>query len=386
MNLFKKTIGCLLIFLSFLYSESYSGEGSINPIRPANATKWRIAYYEGGEYIDYQKTLNPTVNGLKDLGWIDNIDIDLSTLKGTREIWNIVSDPSISPFIEFVSDAYYSAAWDDRLRKKTTESILNRFNKKKDIDLVIAMGTWAGQDLANNRHKVPTVVMSTSNAVNARIIKSIEDSGYDHVHAQVDPKREEYQLRLFYSTVNFKKLGVIYEDTVAGRSYAAIDDIEKMSKELGFEIVRCIAEGDIPKPHVADQNFINCFEKIVKTADVIYVTTHSGLNQRTIPKLTEIAIKHKIPTFSEPGSDEVKYGLLLSLSRKSFKQVGLFEAAIIAKIFNQANPRDLPQVFEASRSLAINLKTAELIGLSIDLPIEVLASTDEFYREIAKPE
>ena len=386
MNPFKYSVVCLVILLSLFYSNAYGNEAGISPKKHPNMGKWRIAYYEGGEYIDYQKTLIATLNGLMELGWIDNMNFDPSKLNGTQEIWNRLSDNSASSFIQFVPDAFYSASWDDSIRKKTAASIIDRFNKKKNIDLVIAMGTWAGQDLANNRHNVPTVVMSTSNALKSNIIKSIKDSGYDHVHAQIDPKREEHQLRLFYNTVKFKKLGVIYEDTVAGRSYAAVDEIEKLSKELGFEIKRCFAEGDIPDPHVADLNFITCFDKLVKTADAIYVTTHSGLNKRTIPKLAEIAIEHEIPTFSEPGSDEVKYGLLLSLSQKSFRQVGLFEAAIIAKIFNNAKPRELPQVFEASRTLAINLKTAELIGFSINLPIEVLAAADEFYREIIRPE
>jgi len=53
---------------------------------------------------------------------------------------------------------------------------------------------------------------------------------------------------------------------------------------------------------------------------------------------------------------------------------------------NGAKPRKLPQVFEGSRTLAINLKTAELIGFSINLPIEVLAAADEFYRKIINPE
>ena len=48
--------------------------------------------------------------------------------------------------------------------------------------------------------------------------------------------------------------------------------------------------------------------------------------------------------------------------------------------------RELPRVFEAPPNLAINLKTAELIGFSINLPIEVLAAADEFYREIVRPE
>ena len=43
-------------------------------------------------------------------------------------------------------------------------------------------------------------------------------------------------------------------------------------------------------------------------------------------------------------------------------------------------------VLEESPNLAINLKTAELIGILDDFGIDVLAATDEFYREIYRPE
>ena len=78
------------------------------------------------------------------------------------------------------------------------EEIIDRLNRKKDIDLIIAAGTWAGQDLANDRHKTPTIVISTSNPLSSGIIKSLEDSGYDHVHARMNPYRYERQVRIFH--------------------------------------------------------------------------------------------------------------------------------------------------------------------------------------------
>ena len=104
---------------------------------------------------------------------------------------------------------------------------------------MIAMGTWAGKDLANNRHHTPMMVLSTSDPIGSGIIKSVEDSGLDHVHARVDPYRYERQVRIFHDLVTFKKLGVAYEDSVIGRSYAAVEMIENVAKERNFEVFHC---------------------------------------------------------------------------------------------------------------------------------------------------
>ncbi|MCB1824761.1 MAG: hypothetical protein KDJ54_09400 [Candidatus Competibacteraceae bacterium] len=53
----------------------------------------------------------------------------------------------------------------------------------------------------------------------------------------------------------------------------------------------------------------------------------------------------------------------------------------MAKIFNGAKPRQLNQVFEEGPTIALNLKTAEIIGLY--LKAEILAAADEIYQEIA---
>ena len=78
-------------------------------------------------------------------------------------------------------------------------------------------------------------------------------------------------------------------------------------------------------------------------------------------------------------------GILLSISREGgFGPVGRFLAISMAKILNGAKPRQINQVFEEEApTIAINLKTAEMIGLY--LSAEVLAASDEVYREINAP-
>ncbi len=37
--------------------------------------KWRVGYYEGGAYINYQKQLTETVKGLMQLGWLETAEL-----------------------------------------------------------------------------------------------------------------------------------------------------------------------------------------------------------------------------------------------------------------------------------------------------------------------
>jgi len=382
----KALIKLLAVFVMFIFLANGSvlaaDKGNFSTAPKTNdGKKWRIGYYEGGEYIDYQKVTLATVKGLMGLGWIEKTDIPPQKGEQTKGLWNWLADNVKSKYIEFVKDAHYSSNWDDNLRKKKPAEIIDRLNKKKDIDLMMAVGTWAGQDLANDKHKTPTMVLTCSDALGAGIIKSVEDSGYDHVSAWVDPLRYERQVRIFHDVIGFQKLGVTYENTETGRTYGAIGQVEEIAQERGFEMVRCYT--DISTQKTADESVKKCFKELVKKVDAIYATLQMGINKKSVPNLVEIVNSHKIPTFSQSGSDEVKYGFLMSLSQAEFKYVGLYHAETFTKVFNGAKPRQLEQLFEEPAKIAINLKTAEMIGY--DVPMEVLGIADETYAKIEKP-
>ncbi|PKH04175.1 ABC transporter substrate-binding protein [Psychromonas sp. MB-3u-54] len=342
--------------------------------------RWRIGYYEGGEYTDYQKEFSATVKGLMKLGWIEDQVIPAQQGENTDLLWKWLATQIKSDYIEFVSNAHYSAGWDEKRRKQYSTEVIDRLKGKQDIDLMIAMGTWAGQDLANDRHTTPTLVLSASDPLAAGIIKSVDNSGYEHLHATLDLNRFARQVKLFHELVGFKHLGIAFENSASGRSYAAIDSIEILSKERGFEIVPCYTQSDISEKAIAEASVISCFELLAKSAEAIYVTNQGGVTSNSIPKLVEIANKYRIPTFSQSGAEEVKYGFLLSLSRAAFRYLGDFHASTIAKVFNGAKPGQLAQLFEEPPKVALNLKTAKIIGFNP--PLLLLGAADEIYHEI----
>jgi len=343
------------------------------------AQKWRIGYYEGGEYIDYQKNFISMLNGLHDLGWLSFDEIPPQQGEGVGELWKWLGTVK-SDYLEFVQDAHYTASWDDATREKVREKLLARLSGKKDIDLMIVLGTWAGQDLAVDGHKVPCVIMATANPLQAKIITSAEDSGRDYIHARIAPERYQQQIRIFHEVVGFKKLGVAYEDTQAGRTYAAMDAVEALAPELGYEVVTCHTQSDIADKAQAEASVVRCFKQLAGKADAIYVTVQGGVSTRSMPELVKLALEADMPTFSQNGSDEVRQGLLMSISLAGYKYVGQFYSRTIARILNGAKARSLDQVFEDPPKIAINLKTAELI--QFDPPVDMLLAADEIFEQI----
>jgi len=386
MSTIKKILMILIVCIFATSTAGFAADKDIFKTTPKlkDGKKWRIGYYEGGEYIDYQVIFTATIKGLMQMGWIKQTDIPSQKGEQTTDLWKWLTTDLKSKYIEFVKDAHYTAKWDDKLRVKTAEKILKRLESKKDIDLMIAMGTWAGQDLANDRHSTDTLAFSVSDALGAGIIKSNEDSGYDHIHARVDPFRFERQVRTFHDVVGFNKLGVAYEDTVSGRSISGIDRIEKIASERGFEIIGCYTKDDVPDKNIAEETCKQCFNNLVgKKAEAIYVTLQNGVNSNSIPELVKIVNSKGIPTFSQSGSHEVKWGFLMSLSQASYKYVGEFNAKTIGKVFNGAKPRQIPQIFEEPPKIAINIKTAEIIGY--DPPVDVMLAADEIFQQVELP-
>ena len=376
-------IGTLIAIgsFSFLSSSSAADKGEFG-VRPTtnHGQKWRIGYLEGGPYKNYPLVLTMLIKNLMDMGWMENAEIPVpEDFEDSSQIWMWLSTKAKSNYIQFVGDAYWSNNWDDEKRKKTKVDVIQQLNAQK-VDLILAMGTWAGQDLANDLHSVPTIVLSSTDPISANIVKSTEDSGYDHVHARVSPARHEYQLRVFHDFIGFKKLGVAFEDSDAGRSISAVSDIEKIARERGFEVVSCYSKDNTSREE-AEDSVVKCYEYLAPKVDAIYVTIQRGVNFKNFPRLLRPIIKYNLPTFSQGGSDEVKYGLLLSVAQAGFRYVGRFHAETIAKVFNGAKPRDLHQVFDDSPLFAFNVEVARRIGLNP--PVELLVSANEIYLDIA---
>lgn len=360
-------------------SETPTTHYTTQPTQTPAGQRWRIAYVESGIYSEYPLTLRAVVTGLEQLGWLQ-LAQPMPEQITAEELWQWLSKHSRSDYLEFVADAYWRPGnFDTDQRQPLRDSVTKRLDQAGDLDLVIAMGTWAGQDMRKIGPPVPTIVMSASDPVSSGIVDSIQDSGRNNLHARVEPERYQRQLRLFHDIVPFKSLGIVYEDSEAGRTYVALDAIQEVSDSLGFDVVHCHAVSSNISAEQARENAVDCYQDLAdKHVDAVYITSHQGVTKDSIVSIAHILRTASIPSFSMAGASDVERGVLLSLAQANVSYVGLFHAEVIARVFNGTTPRDLDQVWIDPAKIALNLATARIIGF--DPPIDILLAADEVYQ------
>lgn len=350
-----------------------------SPVAKPDGTRWRIGYLQSGDYADYPLTLMAVVQGLEQLGWLTLEDEIPAGLDGAS-LWSWLGENTRSDYIEFAPDGRWQPGnFDAELRPAVRQAIEQRIAQRGDIDLIIGMGTWAGQDLRALGPPVATIIGSTSDPVASKIADSSQDSGRDNLHTRVEPERYQRQVRLFHEIVGFKNLGIVFEDSEAGRTYAAIDAVEQVARERGFTITACYAPSSSIALDQAINNAIECYRSLAaKRIDAVYVTTHRGVTANSVGTIAGILQNGRIPSFSMAGSRDVEKGILLSLAQADVSYVGLFHAETIARIFNGALPRALNQLWIDPPKIALNLGTARAIGF--DPPVDILLAADEVYE------
>jgi len=375
-----RSLICLAIAL-LLFSSSYAAD-SYPPLKKADGTRWRIGYLESGEYIDYQIIFRKIILSLMDKGWIEKREIPDTYMKKHNNFWLWCTKNLKSDYVEFVDDAFYTSEFQEDKRAANKAKLKKRIKISNDLDLIIAMGTWAGQDMADKDMNVPTIVVSSSDPLKSKIVKSADDSGYDHLHAKLEPDRYKKQIDVFFNLIGFKTLGFIMEDSLEGRTFSAYDDIIEMAEKYGFKTEICEAKFSDLSQAEAEENAIRCYRKLVKNVDAIYVTVHVGVSGKSIGRIVNIINKAKIPSFSQRGENEVEAGILMSISQAGFSYMADFHAEVITRIFNGEKPRDIPMQWTAPAQIALNIESAYLINW--DPPFEILNAADRLYDSIKK--
>lgn len=361
-------------------SQATGEDDGLTPVAKEDGTKWRIGYCESEEFITYSKTLVGIVNGLYERGWITNLkgfDI-VSSSNDSRVIWRWLAAREVSPYIEFVDDAFYNLK-----AGAVSADIIKRLNQQHNLDLMVVMGTQAGVNLSSGNPATNILVFAASNAVRAGIIESVENSGRDHVWAHMDPNRFERQLNVFYDIVKFKKLGMVYENSDIARVYSAVSEVEALAAAKGFKIVRYyVAEPRTPEDYQRYYREVReAYAKLAPQVDAMFVTVAS-LESDKLPELFIPFYEHKVPIFSQLGNVEVEHGALMTVSVMDELNIGRFGADTIIKCFRGVKPRELTQTFESAPRIAFNLKVAQKIGFKI--PFKLIMVTDEAYPNITE--
>ncbi len=340
------------------------------PRRKSDGSPYKVGIIVSGEYWEFADHLAGIVSGLRSLGWIrDRFELtDTSSVSAIFEQLSKSSD-----YIEFSPSYFLNLDWGvrnmDRARALTTN---------KDVDLLLVFGGVAAKLVSGESDLcVPALIEAVTDPIGSKIIYSTADSGNNFITCRVDPTQYVRQLEMFHDLIGFKKLGIVYGDNDDGRQYSAVNDVELVALECGFEIVRNTNVKEVVAPDTADL-YLKAIRDIAGKVDAVYIGASTAVTEYDITsKIADILNEYKVPTFSLEGEIRVKDGILMGMSSVEAENIGLYNANKIAAIFYDVIPRLLSQEFTGFPSIAINLDTAK--KLELDFPLETLAAIDKLY-------
>lgn len=346
---------------------------------PSNAT-FRVGLYQGGEYHDYNLHFSGLISGLESLGALSDADLlHIAPGMTVREIWEALPSGD-EPGICFVRDGFWDAEWNEAARGPITEEIMNRTGEGGDLDMMIGMGTWAGQDLAENLRECPVMVMSASDPVEAGIVMDYEFSGRSNVHAVTDPGRYVRRLLSFYRITEFESLGLVYEDTPTGRIYANLEDYRRVAEDRGFRIVeRFISDTELGGRQGAESLAV-IYSEMAPEIDALAFTALDSEQPEYFPIFMPVLLEEGILTLAQLGDPQVARGALVGFAERDYRDIGLFYAETMIDILAGTPPGEIRQVFEDPLRLSINTETARRIGWAF--PEAVIGAADTVYTTI----
>lgn len=189
-------------------------------------------------------------------------------------------------------------------------------------------------------------------------------TGFDFMISELEQKR----VGLLHELVPTTGVVAALCDPHGSGAAAILAEVAGAAKTLGLELVTV----DASDPAQFDAAFAQAVDAgagaMLVTAVELFTVSRANRD-----RLVELAAKHHLPAMFSL-SETVETGGLISYSADpvdGYRQVGIY----VGRILKGDNPGDLPIMRPTKFTLAINLKTAEALGITV--PPTLLAMADE---------
>ena len=235
-------------------------------------------------------------------------------------------------------------------------------------DVLIAVPSNFVRALKNETTAIPIVMLTTSDPVRNDLVANLARpegnvTGVAFFGTEITGKRLELLREI---VPHLRRLAVVaseYQDTKTAQNLE--ESVTIASSRLGFTWQRF-------RPVVAS-DYEEVFTRIATLHFDAAVISPDPLTQQNAAGIIELAVRHRIPTVG-PSVSWAKDGLLLGYGQDT--RWGFVRGAeFIDRILHGAKPSDLPVEQATKLELAINLRTARLLDLTV--PSSLLARADE---------
>ncbi len=349
----------MLFFILLLGSVLCTGQGQAAQ-RSAEVSKqteqrvFTIAYIETGHYWSYDNLLAGIKEGLKKQGW------------GARVV--------------FPDELRVSLGWGDENRAHYREKA-RELLQRKDYDLLLSFGTEATQAvLAENNGRVPIVAGSISNPLVAGIVKSSTDSGASNFTTAFNTMAGQNMFLIFHQIVGFTKLGILYNNTEAGKSYSFVNDAREVGRDVGFSVLEY---DKLSASETVDECLTGIKELHKLGADAVFLSDLNCVDLEAVDPSPIYAYldANKIANFSSTNRELVRNFAMMGLLLFDDRAVGNFQARQIIDILSGAIPGSLSMLVPYNYRLLINLEVIANNGIPM-LPATLIEADEIFLKQL----
>jgi putative tryptophan/tyrosine transport system substrate-binding protein len=238
---------------------------------------------------------------------------------------------------------------------------------RSGVDLIVAWATPAAIAAHRATATIPVVLVSVADPVGSGIVAELARPGGNITGmSNMSPDLSRKLVQLLIEIVpGIKRVGVVRNPNDLLASSNGLRETAEAIRALGLQIEVV--------PAVAAEDFESAFARLSAQGvdGVVLLPDASLVKHRVI--IAELAQKARLPTVFQ-RRENVEAGGLLSYGSnldELLRRAGLF----VDRILKGAQPAELPVEQPTKFTLAINLKTAKTLGLTI--PPTLLATADE---------
>jgi putative ABC transport system substrate-binding protein len=238
---------------------------------------------------------------------------------------------------------------------------------KAKVDLIFSITTPATQaaQKATVDNNIPVVFGVLTDPVGAGVVASLTQPGGNITGVTFGPQEVQRLAWLTKISPSVEQIYVIYNSN-DNSAKLAFQTVTETADKVGLKIIAYEAR----TPEEVD----TALAELPEDADAIYLLPDSQTEAK-LADILAVANAHHIAT-SVANVDRVSDGPLYSYAMK-LEPTGTQAARLADQILKGIKPADLP-VETTEFFLAINLKTAQTIGLTI--PDNILSQADTIYR------
>jgi ABC-type uncharacterized transport system substrate-binding protein len=301
---------------------------------------FRIAFVKNENYWAYLQFELDFKKGLEEFGWLDKV-----TFPEELQI-----------------------NWDDIAPENHKEQAIDVL-ERDDIDLIVSFGTATSRLLIDNNTKGINILgMSINNPLSAGLVTNNEYSGNPHFTTAVfNNSPAQTMFTVIHEMFNFKKMGILYTDSIIVKSYAFVDEAREIARNRGFQLIEYNKVDD-------SQGMASCMNGLDYLLD-------QGIDAIFVPNLSCFDVKrfnlkdfyskiyeNKIISITAEDWEQMRlFAMVGFITLDSRVKITKFHAQQAIDILSGISPGDINMATSADIQLTLNLDGADRLGLEFDL-------------------